>query len=148
MKRIANRLIRELERNLGAKEIFEEFKEMIELFKSVLAQKQDSKKKYYSFHEPEVECISKGKEHKKYEFGNKVSIVRTASGLIIGAKSFRNEYDGDTIDASLDQVERLPGKRLDILAGNLAAIEVKRNQKRLGFSSQTCLEKATAIIRK
>ena len=99
LKTIAGRLVRELERNLKTKEMFERFKKTIELFKDILAQKRDSKKKYYSLHEPEVECISKGKEHKKYEFGNKVSIVRTAGGLIIGAKSFRNEYDGHTIDA-------------------------------------------------
>ena len=118
LKTIPGRLVRELERNLKTKEIFEEFKKTIELFKSVLSQKRDSKKKYYSLHEPEVECISKGKEHKKYEFGNKVSIVRTAGGLIIEAKSFRNEYDGHTIDASLKQVERLTGKRPDVLAGD------------------------------
>jgi IS5 family transposase len=35
-----------------------------------------------------------GKEHKKYEFGNKVSIVSTLDGLIVGALSFHNEYDG------------------------------------------------------
>ena len=46
---------------------------------------------------PEVQCISKGKEHKKYEFGNKVSIVRSITGVILGAKSFRNEYDGHTL---------------------------------------------------
>lgn len=118
LKTIAGRLVRELERNLRAKEMFEKFRKTIGLFKSVLSQGRDSKKKYYSLHEPEVECISKGKEHKKYEFGNKVSIVRTASGLIIGAKSFRNEYDGHTIDASLEQVEKLTGKRPDILAGD------------------------------
>ena len=44
--------------------------------------------------------------------------MRTAGGLIIGAKSFRNEYDGHTIDASLKQVERLTGKRPDVLAGD------------------------------
>ena len=78
---------------------------MIELFKSILAQRRDSKKKCHSLHEPGVEYISKGKEHKKYESGNKVSIVRTADGLIIGAKSFRNEYDGHT-------------RRPDVLAGD------------------------------
>ncbi len=41
---------------------------------------------------------SKGKEHKKYELGNKVSIIRSSTGLILGAMSFRNEYDGHTID--------------------------------------------------
>ena len=39
-------------------------------------------------------------------------------GLIIGAMSFRNEYDGHTIDPALQQVERLTGRRLKVLAGD------------------------------
>lgn len=36
--------------------------------------------------DPEVKFISKGKEHKKYEFGFKVSITATRiSGVIFGA---------------------------------------------------------------
>ena len=54
-----------------------------------------------------MQCISKGKEHKKYEFGNKVSIIRSATGIILVAKSFRNEYDGHTMEESLLQVERI-----------------------------------------
>jgi len=49
------------------------------------------KKKIYSIHEPQVVRTSKGKEHKKYEFGNKVSIAKTDSGVIIGVLSFRGE---------------------------------------------------------
>ena len=45
----------------------------------------------YSLHELDVPCIGKGKEHKKYEFGNKVSMVRLWNGLIVGAQPFRNE---------------------------------------------------------
>ena len=42
-----------------------------------------------SFHESQVECLSKGKAHKPYEFGNKVSFSLTAVGnWVIGAKSF------------------------------------------------------------
>ena len=111
MKIIAGRLVRELERNLLKEGLLGEFAEEIALYHKVLSQKKDDKDKTYSLHEPEVECISKGKEHKKYEVGNKVSIVRTWGGLIIGALSFRNEYDGHTIDRSLDQVERLASDR-------------------------------------
>ena len=71
LRTIAGRLVRELERNLRAEEMFEKFRKTIGLFKSVLSQGRGSKKKCYSLHEPEVECISKGKEHKKYEFGTK-----------------------------------------------------------------------------
>ena len=66
----------------------------------------------YSLHEPDVKCITKGKEAKKYEFGNKVSLVKTMkSGIIVGALSFKeNLYDADTLDPQLQQVERLTGK--------------------------------------
>jgi len=72
----------------------------------------------YSIHEPEVQCISKDKEHKKYEFGNKVSIVRSATDIILGARSFRNEYDGHTIEASLAQVESLTQRKIKMLVGD------------------------------
>ncbi|RRC94362.1 IS5/IS1182 family transposase, partial [Prevotella sp. OH937_COT-195] len=62
---------------------------------------------------PEVQCIGKGKEHKKYEFGNKVSILRSWSGLILGAFSFRNEYDGHTIQKTLEQTQRMTGKHIN-----------------------------------
>ena len=65
-----------------------------------------------------MQCISKGKEHKKYEFGNKVSIIRSATSIILGAMSFRNEYDDHTIESSLEQVERLTGRKIKVLAGD------------------------------
>ena len=65
-----------------------------------------------------MQCISKGKEHKKYEFGNKVSIIRSATGIVLVAKSFRNEYDGHTMEESLLQVERITGKKVRRLAGD------------------------------
>ncbi len=105
VKTIAGRLVRELERNLGVDSIYQS---SIELFKRVLNQKKKDKQKVYSLHEPSVQCISKGKEHKKYEFGNKVSIVITQkTGVIVGAKSFRNEYDGHTLEPALEQAENL-----------------------------------------
>ena len=118
MKTIAGRLLRELERNLTSRGLHEVYAGDISLWWRVLTQQKNDKNKVYSIHEPEVQCISKGKEHKKYEFGNKVSVVRTVGGLIIGAMSFRNEYDGHTIDPALQQVERLTGRRLKVLAGD------------------------------
>jgi len=109
VKTIAGRLVRELERNLSA--VHGHIPE-IALFNRVLRQKRGDKNKVYSLHEPEVQCISKGKEHKKYEFGNKVSIIYTQNtGVIVGALSFRNEYDGHTLETALDQHEKLTGAR-------------------------------------
>ena len=108
VKTIAGRLVRELERNLSSDSIHQK---TILFFKQVLAQTQNSKNKIYSLHEPDTVCISKGKEHKKYEFGNKVSIVKTQNtGVIVGAMGFRNEFDGHTLPTALEQVVRLVGK--------------------------------------
>lgn len=105
VKTIAGRLVRELERNMPAGS---KYQTDIDLFKQVLNQKRSESNKIYALHEPAVHCISKGKKHKKYEFGNKVSIVHTQNtGVIVGALSFRNEYDGHTLQKALEQTCRL-----------------------------------------
>lgn len=106
IKTIAGRLVRELERKLS----HSIYQSDLDLFKRVLEQKRTDKDKIYSLHEPDTCCISKGKEHKKYEFGNKASIVRTGTGVIIGAMGFRNPYDGHTLEPALKQVKKLLGK--------------------------------------
>lgn len=88
LRTIAGRLVREHDRNLPDKKGYEK---MFELFYKVLSQKRNSRDKIYSLHEPEVQCISKGKEHKKYEFGNKASFFRSFSRIILAAVSFRKE---------------------------------------------------------
>ena len=86
------------------------YREDIELYRRVIKQGRSDKDKVYSLHEPGVECISKGKEHKKYEFGNKSGIAKTGSGLIVSALAFQgNPYDGHTLPAHLEQVRRLTG---------------------------------------
>lgn len=81
------------------------------IMERILTQKKEDKNKIYSLHEPEVSCIAKGKEHKKYEFGSKASVLITKkSGIIVGAKSFQgNPYDGNTLESALEQAERLRG---------------------------------------
>ena len=110
VKTIAGRLVRELQRKLAA----ESYSGELDLFQRVLRQKRHDSNKVYSLHEPEVVCISKGKEHKKYEFGSKVSITITQkSGVIIGALNIPgNDYDGHTLDAALEQQQRLTGHTL------------------------------------
>jgi len=69
------------------------------------------KEKLYSWHAPEVECIAKGKAHKKYEFGCKASYASTnRSNFIVGAMALHGKpYDGHTLKAALRQVEKLTG---------------------------------------
>jgi IS5 family transposase len=50
---------------------------------------QGKQPKLYSWHAPEVECISKGKSRNPFEFGVKVGLASTLKGnLIVGARAF------------------------------------------------------------
>ena len=83
IKVIAGRIVRDLERKL-IDEQAERYLQDLLIFKQVLSQERKSQNKIYSLHVPDVRCIIKGKEAKRYEFGNKVSIVKTmTSGIII-----------------------------------------------------------------
>lgn len=90
-----------------------EFHEELELVERLLIQERTDKNKLYSLHAPEVECISKGKAHRKYEFGVKVSVATTnRDNFVIGMQALPgNPYDGHTLQDALDQVGRLTGLR-------------------------------------
>ena len=85
----------------------EELKEKLELAERILSQSKESKNKVYSIHAPEVECISKGKAHKKYEFGCKVSMVTTSkSNWVVAIQAHHgNPYDGHTLQSSITKAE-------------------------------------------
>jgi transposase, IS5 family len=108
MKIIAGRLIRELERKLP-ESIQAEQQENFALYRRVLRQQPADKDKVYSLHEPQVYCMSKGKEHKKYEFGSKASVVMTKThGVIVGAVAHEeNLYDGDALRPALEQTRAI-----------------------------------------
>lgn len=112
LKTVAGRLVRDLERKMDVPAL-DCYRAELELYKKVLAQTRSGSNKIYSLHQPHVRCIAKGKEAKKFEFGNKTSIVKTArSGIIVGAIAFAdNLYDGDTLKPQLEQVELLTGRR-------------------------------------
>lgn len=111
IRTLAGRVLRDIERKLSQEQLIKYAAELY-IFNLILQQKKGDKNKIYSIHEPDVKCIAKGKESKKYEFGNKSSIVKTkVSGIIVGALGFKdNPYDGHTLDPQLEQVERLTGK--------------------------------------
>ncbi|MGA1562786.1 MAG: IS5 family transposase [Gammaproteobacteria bacterium] len=79
--------------------------------KKIFEQRPKTKNKIYSVHAPEVQCIAKGKVHKKYEFGNKVSVATTAKGSwIVGLYSFLgNPFDGHTVPDVLCQINSVTG---------------------------------------
>ncbi len=90
-----------------------ELGELLARIARLLAQRREDSHKLYSMHAPEVECIAKGKAHKKYEFGVKVGVATgTRSNFVVGMQSLPgNPYDGHTLVDSLDQVARLTGQR-------------------------------------
>jgi len=107
------RVVRDIERQLEHKneQVNEAFAIALTQAKRIMAQKRSDKNKLYSLHAPETECISKGKAHKRYEFGVKVSLATTnASGFVVGAQACPgNPYDGHTLAAQLQQVVSLTG---------------------------------------
>ena len=86
-----------------------ELSRLLELAFRLFEQKRNDTNKIYSLHAPEVECIAKGKAHKKYEFGCKVSLVTSSKkNFILGALAIHgNPYDGHTLEESLEQAALL-----------------------------------------
>jgi transposase, IS5 family len=107
------RVIRDIERKALASgtELSGRLPEYLERAIRIHRQQRADKHKLYSMQAPEVECISKGKEHKKYEFGCKVSVVTTSRrGWVVGiAAQHGNPYDGHTLKAAHAQVAKLTG---------------------------------------
>ena len=110
LRTLLGRVIRDVERQV-AKEAYtlasprdelrlEELTQLLERAKRIHAQQRTDKNKIYSVHAPEVECISKGKVHKRYEFGVKASIATTSKGgWHVGAISLPgNPYDGHSLE--------------------------------------------------
>ncbi len=84
LQTIVGILMRELLRKLPQDHL-QNYKEMFELFEQVLNQQRNDKNKTSSFHEPHIYTVAKGKDHKKYEYGTKASVVMTKkSGIIVG----------------------------------------------------------------
>src|SRR5262249_25299457 len=90
------------------------------LARRVLEQERHQRgRKVYSLHAPEVECIGKGKAHRPYEFGVKVSVATTvkhsAGGQFVthAAALPGNPYDGHTLATVIPQMQALIGNILD-----------------------------------
>lgn len=116
IKTYLGRLYRDIQRKIEVNDFLQSiFKGTFEIVEKLLSQTKDSKNKIYSLHEPHVECIAKGKTHKKYEFGCKASFVIThKEGLMLGAAALHgNPFDGHTLKQALIEAECNSGKRID-----------------------------------
>jgi IS5 family transposase len=112
LKTYLGRVWRDVRRKLADRpEVAEHFAPPLARVERLLAQQRTDKNKLYALHAPEVACIAKGKAHKKYEFGAKISVaVTNREGLVVGMQAHAgNPYDGQTLAPALVQVERLTG---------------------------------------
>jgi IS5 family transposase len=117
--RVIRDITRKLEGNVG---LLHEIAldRMLALARCVLDQKQRQRgPKVYSLHAPEVECIGKGKAHRPYEFGVKVSVATTlahAKGgqFVAHVKALPgNPYDGHTLKTVIPDMEAMIGNTIE-----------------------------------
>ena len=108
LKNYLGRVLRDVERKLDP-EHHPGWDALLDKCWQVFSQQRNDKDKLYSFHAPEVECIGKGKAHKKYEFGCKVSVVSTTrDNWVVGVQALHgNPYDGHTLNAAVHHAETM-----------------------------------------
>ena len=90
LRTMLGRIIRDITRKIVCRpELADVFALPLSRARRVKDQRQRQRgRKLYSLHAPEVECIGKGKAHKPYEFGVKVSV---ATPLTAGGTPQRSE---------------------------------------------------------
>jgi len=114
LKTYLGRVIRDIERKQLIPD--EKLATLLNIATRVHQRTKSEKNKIYSVHAPEVECISKGKVHKRYEFGCKVSVAATSrGGWFVGAMAVHgNPYDGHTLADTLAQIKRIAKEPLHV----------------------------------
>ena len=112
LKTYLGRLIRDIERKMSC--IDNELITTLDRARRIHAQKRKDKGKLYSLDAPEVECISKGKAHKKYEFGCKVSlsVTRKDNWITSIAALHGNPFDGHTLKETVSRSENVSGVKV------------------------------------
>lgn len=111
------RVIRDIERKIKGKQALEAaFARELHLAGRVHKQERRQRgPKVYSLHAPEVECIGKGKPHKPYEFGVKVSVAtpvhRSKGGQFVAHVMALpgNPYDGHSLAKVIPAIEKQLG---------------------------------------
>jgi IS5 family transposase len=121
LKTMLGRVIRDIARKIKGDEGLQAiFAKPLALARRVHAQERGQRgPKVFSLHAPEVECIGKGKPHRPYEFGVKVSAATTlkhAKGgqFVTHIKALPgNPYDGHTLGTVIPDMERKVGATIE-----------------------------------
>ena len=113
LKTIVGRVVRDCERKIAGNVNLELlFQNELKNAHHLLTRKMTDKNKLYSLHEESVECIAKGKAHKRYEFGCKVSlsITHKGKGVVTSSHALHgNPFDGHTLKAAIDKSAKITG---------------------------------------
>lgn len=120
LRTILGRVIRDIDRKVRSNASLNAiFRPKLHLAQRVHDQKRGQRgSKVYSIHAPEVECIGKGKAHRPYEFGVKVSVATTVSAsrggqFVLAAKALPgNPYDGHTLSTVIPHIEKIVGNEI------------------------------------
>ena len=123
LKTYLGRVIRDIARRIDGDPWLEEmFAHLLSLARRVRDQERGQRgPKVYSLHAPEVECIGKGKAHKPYEFGVKVSVATTlkhckGGQFVTHVQALPgNPYDGHTLARVIPAMEQLIGNTIERL---------------------------------
>jgi IS5 family transposase len=121
LRTMLGRVIRDITRKIASRsDLAEVFALPLSLARRVRDQRQRERgRKVYSLHAPEVECIGKGKAHKPYEFGVKVSVAtplhRCRGGQFVAHVRALpgNPYDGHTLATVIPDLERTIGAEVE-----------------------------------
>ncbi len=102
LRTIVGILIRDISRILQPEQLVN-YQDKFDLFDKVRNQQIKDSNKVLSLHESHIYSITKGKDHKKYEYGTKASIVATKdSGVIVGVVAHnKNNHDSKTLEAAI-----------------------------------------------
>ncbi|MEW6748018.1 MAG: IS5 family transposase [Planctomycetota bacterium] len=146
LKGYTGRVLRDLRRQLDEipeGPLRERVLDKLVLVSRLLRQTSKDRGKIYALHEPQVDCISKGKARVRYEFGTKVSVATTLDGgFVVGMRALPgNPYDGHTLAEALEQVAILtdhPPKRAVVDRGykghGVTAVQVLISGTRRGLT--------------
>jgi IS5 family transposase len=120
---------------------------LLEQCERLYSQKRNSKNKLYSFHEPQTVCISKGKAHKRYEFGNKSTFITTAKEcFIIHADAHEgNPYDGHTLSPALNSANETTQSIFD---RSIEYLFTDKGYKGHGYKGETIVLAETSANKK
>ena len=140
LRTYVGRMIRDIERKVTEKD--DDLVAILEKAERLRTQQPKDSNKLYSWHEPDVKCISKGKARQRYEFGQKVALATTHRGNWIVASRMmeNNPYDGHTLAATLEATQAVTGVEA-------TDVYVDKGYRGHGYTGSTCVHIAGSKLK-